>query len=138
MSIIQGSLQFLAENLVLSSTNMDSSTQNVRERSVRLQQYTIGQTLDKFEEENGKGQSFIASDIPSATASSSFPGNPSQKCKDDIGGSIGAAWPTSGNRISGPPLPELPGVDADYVKNLLMSWFYAGYYTAKAEDSAKR
>lgn len=138
MSIIQGSLQFLAENLLLSSTNMDSSSLNVRERSVALQQYTIGATADEFEEENGNDQSFIASDIPSATASSSFPGKPPPKAKGDMSGSIGAPWPTPGNRISGPPLPELPGVDADYVKNLLMSWFYAGYYTAKAEDSANR
>lgn len=138
MSIIQGSLQFLAENLLLSSTNMDSSTFNVRERSVRLQQYIVGATPDKFEENNGNDQSFIASDSPSATASSSFPAKPSQRLKGDISGSIGAPWPTPGNRISGPPIPELPGVDADYVKNLLMSWFYAGYYTAKAEDSANR
>ena len=32
-----------------------------------------------------------------------------------------------------PPVPNFPGVDPDALKNLLMSWFYAGYYTAKSE-----
>jgi hypothetical protein len=32
-----------------------------------------------------------------------------------------------------PPIPSIPGVDEDVLRNLLMSWFYAGYYTAKAE-----
>ena len=34
-----------------------------------------------------------------------------------------------------PPLPALNGVDPDVLRNLLMSWFYTGYYTAKAEFS---
>jgi hypothetical protein len=35
-----------------------------------------------------------------------------------------------------PPVPHIEGVDSDVLKNLLMSWFYTGYYTAKAEMSS--
>jgi len=37
-----------------------------------------------------------------------------------------------------PPIPKIPGVDSDVLSNLLMSWFYTGYYTGLAEANSKK
>ncbi len=36
-----------------------------------------------------------------------------------------------------PPIPGIPGVDKEVLTNLLMSWFYAGYYTGLAEKNIR-
>ena len=36
-----------------------------------------------------------------------------------------------------PPIPNIPGVDKEILTNLLMSWFYAGYYTGLAEKKTR-
>lgn len=36
-----------------------------------------------------------------------------------------------------PPIPNIPGVDKEILTNLLMSWFYAGYYTGLAEKKPR-
>lgn len=133
MSLVQGSLEFLAENLISSKANMDQSARDVRERSARLQQYRTGPGSDSFEVATENSKSLVESNIPCVAAGPSFPPHESNFDSSGAVAPPNTASPPDRNLLSSLPLPQLPGVDADILKNLLMSWFYAGYYTAKAE-----
>lgn len=122
MSLIQNSLSFLAENLEQYPTDPDSIIRRICDRSFALQSYA-SQAHDALED-NAFPSDDVVTNAPPTTAESGMSNSP------EIQEFCHASSPMT--RL---PIPEIPGVDSDVFKNLLMSWFYAGYYTAKAESS---
>ena len=112
------SLTFLSEQATLYKEHPQQALESIRERAHQLRMYARdGCPEDLGHIENEKEPSEQSNIV---TDEGQIKSNPKILSFED-------------NRITLPPIPNLRGVDNDSLRNLLMSWFYAGYYTAKAE-----
>lgn len=132
-SLLTDSLDFLSNQIEFCLSNPEHAARIIAERSVQLRAYArgveISETLD-----------FNENSVESAEGADTncVQGEQGQQENHSHQRSIACEAPkTSISRSELPPIPQIPGVDPDAMKNILMSWFYAGYYTAKAEISTK-
>jgi hypothetical protein len=122
MSLLLDSLDFLASHISDSSSDPDLTVKRIRDRAYQIRCYTCGNEVletgipqtnpESSESENEQENEIIESEILPEKVPETFA--PESLL---------------------PPIPNIPGVDRDVLKNLLMSWFYTGYYTAKAETT---
>lgn len=99
---------------------MTDSVTRIRERAHQLRVYAAPVMEDIINEPEGVSE--VPDDSPSTySAANDRPATVNHETVD----------PVDSMRL--PPIPKLKGVDDDTLRNLLMSWFYTGYYTGKAE-----
>ena len=128
-SLLTDSLTFLSSQLDLCEHDIDECVKNIRDRAFTLrscssQDSTSIQFVEPVPavEMDDELNLNIGGSQASHSGDSFIPGR-TQQCNQDR------------FRSTLPPIPSFPGVDQDSLRNLLMSWFYAGYYTAKSEMS---
>ena len=126
-SLLLDSFQFLGQQLQLSQDNRDDAFEAIRERALRLRQYA----RDSFNNEDLELETSSESKGESAENSGEY-----TRCDLNEVESLEQEREVD-KKVSGkslPPIPNIPGVDKEVLTNLLMSWFYAGYYTGLAES----
>ena len=120
-SLVPDSLEFIAREVTAYQANPDCAVRNIQSRALLFRsQARFGQSNENLEEPD-----VIRTEIqkaPSVAADDREFSSKNVECSNRTYEGCGL-----------PPIPVLKGVDPDALKNLLMSWFYAGYYTAKAE-----
>jgi len=124
MSLLRDSLDFLANELSQSQSSDDHAdiTSRIRVRAFQLRVYANTSTEDFHVEESS-----TLSDVSN-----------SAKAKQHNAEKVGPQADSPTIKHVMPPIPKIYGVDDDILRNLLMSWFYAGYYTGKAEAESAR
>lgn len=128
-SLLTDSLTFLSSQLDLCEHDIDESVRNIRDRAFTLRSYSSqDSTSIQFVEpvpavEMDDELNSNMGELQASKSGDSFLSGRTQECHQDR------------LRSTLPPIPSFPGVDQDFLRNLLMSWFYAGYYTAKSEMS---
>lgn len=132
-SLLTDSLDFLSNQIEIGLSDPERASRTIAERAVQLRAYArgivINETLNFDEETVECGEGADTSCVQGE-----------QGPQEEYFYSPSIAWAAAKSDISRsqlPPIPQIPGVDPDAMKNILMSWFYAGYYTAKAECSTK-
>jgi hypothetical protein len=113
-TLLSESLEFLSHQILNYEKDPIDSLRLINERSLQLRMYARGEDLDNLSSSEVKDSSQSEPDEPKTNSDPIF------------------EMPNE-TRFHLPPIPKIPGVDEDSFKNLLMSWFYAGYYTARAE-----
>jgi hypothetical protein len=127
-SRIEDSLEFLSEQLESSSNDFELSVREIRDRAFTLRSSyrsatpSEDLTHSRFTEPNNR-----------STGAGEVFGPSSRESSQDFCPPLGVS--AAGIHQQLPPLPCFPGVDQDALRNLLMSWFYVGYYSAKSELS---
>jgi hypothetical protein len=116
-------LEFLASKLVEHNIDPDRAIDEIEERALQLRIYAKDcenvETLEYSEEElELENSNSIKPDHANSPLPTQFPASPQQP--------------------SLPPIPDIPGIKPDVLSNLLMSWFYVGYYTGLAEGQKSR
>ena len=129
MSLLIDSLEFISREFLLAESEPSRAIENITRRAMQLRTYargcsenqTISQTIDEADVES---------------RSNLDPGDDDIREESDKPVTMPPYCQMENVNFAGlPPIPNFPGVDSDMLKNLLMSWFYAGYYTAKSEVS---
>lgn len=120
-SLLDDSLEFLAQQIDLSSRDLPSAVHNIGMRTIHLRAYA-----DPVTEE------LEFDDVPEGIVHSTTV-EPEQQHVDTSRTVTGI--PENTHTI--PPIPNIPGVDPDVLRNLLMSWFYCGYYSGLAHSTSK-
>jgi hypothetical protein len=129
-SLLEDSLTFLSSQLEASNNDVQASVRNIKDRAFRLLEYSQQPSSScDFAESPQVSTSVDVSNAPEIR--NDFASRP-----DTCVGAVNTAEsPVRPVVNSLPPIPVFPGVDQDSLRNLLMSWFYVGYYTAKSETS---
>ncbi len=117
-SLLEDSLEFLSEQLQRSKNDMPDAVYNIGMRTLQFREYAnpVTEELD-FDS--------VTLNVDEAR----IPVN-DQDYQDDKF----APLMTEGL----PPVPNIPGIDTDVLRNLLMSWFYCGYYSGLAHSNNKK
>lgn len=120
MSLLLNSLEFLKEQVTSYEDDSVAAIRRIRDRAYQIRSYA------SFNDVN------ITVLEDTGVCASGENNNYTEAANAKIEQADLAA--ASGNHSALlPPIPDIPGVDGDMLRNLLMSWFYAGYYTAKTE-----
>ena len=130
-SLLLDSFNFLGQQLQVAQDNRPDAFDSLRQRAFCYRQYARSSSLKED----------VIIDSPSETNEDAVEiSGEFTKIEADI---IEPTPSTSGTNFaehaarSLPPIPDIPGVDREILTNLLMSWFYAGYYTGLAEGKFK-
>lgn len=117
-SLVPDALDFLAREVSRYDVDSETALCSMKERSI----FYRDQARFKLKNEDFTESEFVQIDI--------------EKQVDDSSPKVAESTNSffQGFSVAPPPVPNLPGVDPDVLRNLLMSWFYAGYYSAKCED----
>ncbi len=126
-SLLLDSFQFLGHQLQLSQENREDAFEALRERALRFRQYAH----DSINNEDLNIETSSESNGESAENSSEY-----TKCdlNEVESHDTEKKFDKQPSTKSLPPIPNIPGVDNEVLTNLVMSWFYAGYYTGLAES----
>ena len=130
-SLLVDSLKFLGEQLEKIPEKRDEALEMIRERAVRIRMYSRDVSSNQnlaFDSTSEKSDESVCLVEPIDTQSNDQ--------GDTSASNMTPSFPMeSASRL--PPIPDIPGVDKDVLSNLLMSWFYVGYYTGLAEKGYK-
>jgi hypothetical protein len=122
-SLLKESLDFLADNIELSRSDPDEAVYRLEERALRFHQYASKSALDE--------DLVIVDDVTDSECDDTEPNSVTRIETEAVPQTTPA-----GTSTALPPIPNIAGVDKETLTNLLMSWFYAGYYTGLAEKQA--
>jgi hypothetical protein len=128
-SLLLDSLQFLGQHLQAAQENQGDAFDSIRERALRFRMYA---------RENGN-EDLLVETTSNFIDESEEISNEYIKCDGSLEGTDNIATNDELNVTNRclPPIPNIPGVDKEILTNLLMSWFYAGYYTGLAEKKPR-
>jgi hypothetical protein len=130
-SLLLDSLDFIANQLKLADSNMDDALEAIRERSLRFRVYARSSDDEEQFEIDSSSVQLDESNNDDINVSSNRGPIPNESLTGDH------AYAQKCGNSGLPPIPAIPGVDKEVLTNLLMSWFYAGYYTGLAEKGIR-
>jgi hypothetical protein len=117
-SLIEDSLTFLAQQIEAAKTDLHQAVHTIDSRAIQLLSYARdSHDVVDFEQPDSHTNNEDELEVPPTVLP---PTNP--------------AHATLNPPVTLPPIPSIPGVDEETLRNLLMSWFYCGYYTGLAQN----